>query len=111
MRRVLVGLHPRRWRAEYGEGFAALLDDTPLTARVVVDALRFAAVAHRRERPRAFLALGAVAWFFVAESAAMRAGITVNVLWAPTTPLRGAALALLLVPLGHLGRAGRMCSS
>jgi hypothetical protein len=43
MIRLLVALYPKKWRAEFGEEFAALLEDTRLTPRAV-------ALAHRLRR-------------------------------------------------------------
>src|SRR5262249_22060158 len=44
----LLALYPRRWRARYGEEFQALLEDTPLSPRTVLDCLRGALAAHVR---------------------------------------------------------------
>ena len=44
----LLALYPRRWRARYGEEFQALLEDTPLSPRTVLDCLRGALDAHVR---------------------------------------------------------------
>jgi DnaJ homolog subfamily C member 28 len=44
----LLALYPRRWRARYGEEFLALLEDTPLSPRMVLDCLRGALDAHVR---------------------------------------------------------------
>jgi hypothetical protein len=39
---ALVSLYPASWRARYGDEFAALLEQTPLTPPVVLDVLRTA---------------------------------------------------------------------
>jgi len=46
MMKKLVALYPRAWRERYGEEFLALLDEQPMTPRVVVDLLRGALDAH-----------------------------------------------------------------
>ncbi|MCM3885512.1 hypothetical protein [Frankia sp. R82] len=98
MRRILLALYPRKWRARYGDEFAALLQDTPLTLVAVIDVLRHAAGLRLQARPR----LTQVAAWALATAAieivALRAGLTDNILWAPTTPLRTLALAAVLTP-------------
>ncbi len=112
MRRLLVRLYPGHWRDDYGEGFARLLDETPLSAGVVVDCLRGAGTAHLRGRPRAGAIGAAATWFVVAQVLVLRAGVTANVVWAPTSPARGLMLlSTFLPPIGLMARArGRVSS-
>jgi hypothetical protein len=42
----LVGLYPRRWRIRYGQEFAALLEELPLSLRTVTNVLWSAGEAH-----------------------------------------------------------------
>ena len=44
----LLRLYPARWRARYGDEYAALLETQPTTASVVLDVLAGAVVAHIR---------------------------------------------------------------
>jgi hypothetical protein len=44
---TLVSLYPASWRARYGDEFAALLEQTPLTPLVVLDVLRTAGEERR----------------------------------------------------------------
>ncbi len=92
IRRVLLAMHPRAWRQRYGEEFAALLEDTTLTAAVVADVLKHCGALHARAHPRALLVAGAVVASVAGEVATLRTGLTVNILWAPTTLLRALAL-------------------
>ena len=46
VRSTLVRLYPRRWRHRYGDEFAALLEDAPLSSRMVIDIVRGAIAAH-----------------------------------------------------------------
>lgn len=94
----LVRLYPRARRERYGHGLAALLDDIPATPAAVIDLLRGAAVAHVRQRPRAATWLLAAVITVAAEVASVQAGVTANVLWAPTDPRRAVFLALTLAP-------------
>lgn len=98
MRRLLVALHPRAWRCRYGDEFAVLLDETRLTPLAIVDVLVSAARAHVRVRSGAALLVCAlvVSGFF--EEVSYRAGLTANILWAPTNPLRGVGLAATVAP-------------
>jgi len=112
MRRLLVRLYPRRWRDDYGEGFARLLDETPLSAGIVVDCVRGAGTAHLRGHPLA-AAIGVSAiWFMVAQVLALRSGVTANLVWAPTSPARSLMLLSTFVPpIGLMARArGRVPS-
>jgi hypothetical protein len=63
MIRLLVALYPRKWRATYGEEFAAFLADTRLTPRAVFDVVVSAGKLHA-------------------------ARLTANIAWAPSTPAR-----------------------
>jgi hypothetical protein len=92
--RFLVALHPKQWRQRYGEEYAALLDDTPLTASVVLDVVLHA--ARLRLPPRRVL----VAWCFVVI--AVQAGLSANVVWGRATPLRLLLLALFASPWAAL---------
>lgn len=93
--RMLVRLYPRRWRGRYGPEFAALLADTPLTPAVIVDVARHPAGEHVSARPL----VTALLVFALLDGAAVLGGITRNILWAPTTPLRALVLAVTVTPL------------
>ncbi|RBY78821.1 hypothetical protein DQ238_12060 [Geodermatophilus sp. TF02-6] len=98
----MVRLYPRRWRERYGAEFAELLAVTRLTPVVVLDVVRAAARERWRSGSGGLRALVAVLLFALCEVQAARLGVTENVLWAPTTPLRGAALAVTVAPLAAL---------
>jgi hypothetical protein len=100
MRRLtgLVRLYPRAWRRRYGAGLEALLDDMPVTPAVVLDVARGAAGAHVQQRRSAVVWLVAAVATMTAEALSFRAGVTVNVLWAPTDPRRALFLLLTLTP-------------
>jgi hypothetical protein len=93
IRSVLVAMHPRAWRQRYGAEFRALLEDTTLTPAAVLDILRNCSALQARAHPRALLVSGAVLASATCEITALRAGLTANILWAPTNVTR--ALALL----------------
>jgi hypothetical protein len=92
IRAVLVAIHPRGWRQRYAEEFRALLDDTRLTPSAVVDIARHCAGLQARAHPRTLLVAAAALVSAGCEIAARRAGLTANILWAPTNLLRGLAL-------------------
>lgn len=98
MRRLLVGLFPREWRDEYGEGFAGLLDEAPLSLGVVLDCLRSATIAHVRAHIMPVALTVAAVWFAAANVVAIRTGVTVNILWAPTSLTRGLMLLVAVAP-------------
>ncbi len=97
IRSVLVAMHPRGWRQRYGEEFRALLEDTALTPAAVVDVVKNCSTMRARAHPTALLVTGAVLASVAGELAALRTGLTANILWAPTNVLRALAL------LGTLG--------
>lgn len=95
---LLVGLYPRRWRATFGEEFAALLEDTRLTPRVVFDVVISAGKMHAAVHRRLAVVLAPVLWSGYMICLSVRAHLTANVLWAPTTPGRALALAATIGP-------------
>ncbi len=98
MRCLLLAMYPKRWRARYGDEFAALLQETPLTLAAIVDVLRHAVGLRLQARPRVAQVAGSVLATAAVEAMASRAGLTDNILWAPTTPLRTLALVAVLAP-------------
>ena len=95
----LVRLYPRAWRRRYGAGLESLLDEVPATPAVAFDVVRGAAAAHLAQRSTAAIWLVAAVATVAAEAASLRAGVTANVLWAPTDPVRALSLALTLAPV------------
>lgn len=98
MIRLLVALYPRKWRASYGEEFAALLEDTRLTPRAVLDVIFQAGKLHAGSRRRLMLVIASLLWSGCLEYLSVRARLTANILWAPTTPARTVALAATVGP-------------
>ncbi|WP_322748833.1 MULTISPECIES: hypothetical protein [unclassified Frankia] len=98
MRRFLLAMYPRQWRARYGDEFAALLQDTPLTLATVIDVLRHAVELRLQSRTWLAQITKSVLATAALEVAAVRAGLTDNILWAPTTSLRALALVAVLTP-------------
>jgi hypothetical protein len=98
MIRFLLALHPRAWRARYGEEFTALLESSPVTPAVVLDVLRNAARQHAASHAAAMHAATALVTSVVVEVTAVHLHLTADILWLPKTPLRGLALAALLLP-------------
>lgn len=104
MIRLLVALYPRKWRASFGEEFAALLEDTRLTPGAVFDVVASAGKLHAASRRRLALVLASLLWSGCMEYLSVRARLTANLLWAPSTPARALALAATIGP--WLGFAG-----
>lgn len=98
MIRLLFVLYPKAWRRTYGDEFAALLEQTRLTPRVIFDVLTQAAKLHASVH-RTRLPVGtAVLVSAAVEIIARTTGLTANILWPPTTPARAVALLALLAP-------------
>jgi hypothetical protein len=98
MIRLLIAMHPRLWRARYGEEFRALLENGPLTPAVVLDVLRNAARLHASAHA-GVLRIAVALWVSsVAEIFAVRWNLTDNILWVPSTPSRALALAVVVLP-------------
>ncbi|HKS50049.1 MAG TPA: hypothetical protein VJT49_34065 [Amycolatopsis sp.] len=97
MIRVLVALHPKDWRARYGEEFGALLEDSRLTPLAVANVVIHAGRLRTRAHMTGILAAAAFLASVACNQAALRGGLADNILWAPTDLPR----ALLL--LGTVG--------
>lgn len=105
MTRYLLALYPRQWRERYGEEFAALLDDTPPTLPMVVDVVYHAAALHAGRHQNALRVCAAVMVSALVEIVSVRAGLTTNILWAPTDPVRASALVAAVGPWLVLAQA------
>ncbi|MGD0699609.1 MAG: hypothetical protein ABSA02_06985 [Trebonia sp.] len=102
MIRLLIALYPKQWRGEFGEEFAALLEDTRLTPGAVADVVAGAGKLHaERHRQLAFV-IASLVWSGCLEFLSVRAGLTANILWAPTTPARALALVATIAPWAAL---------
>jgi hypothetical protein len=110
---LLVALYPRKWRKEFGEEFAVLLEETRLTPRAVIDVVVQAAKLHAETHRLLTSVLASLVWSGCLEYLSVRARLTANILWAPTTPARALALAattgpwLLLAAVTIARRRGR----
>ena len=98
MIRLLVALYPRKWRATFGEEFAALLEDTRLTPRAVFDVVVNAGKLHAAGHRRLGFVLAPLLWSGCMEYLSVHARLTANIFWAPTTPVRALALAAATGP-------------
>lgn len=111
MIRLLLALHPRAWRIRYGDEFRALLEDEALTMVVVLDVVCNAVRQHVAAHLFALRLLVALALSVLVEVLTVRARLTDNILWPPSTAVRALALALLVLswlPVArHLVRAVR----
>lgn len=102
---VLIRLHPKSWRARYGEEFQALLESEPLTALILFDVLRNAARQQVRAHHLWWCLVAAIAMSTVVEWIAVTANVTDNILWSPDTGVRAAVFAALLLPWMHFAGA------
>jgi hypothetical protein len=102
MIRLLVALYPKKWRAEFGEEFAALLEDTRLTPRAVANVIAGAGRLHAERHQRLVFVIASLLWSGCLESLSVRARLTANILWAPSTPARALALAATVAPWAAL---------
>lgn len=98
MIRVLLALYPGKWRAEFGDEFAALLEDTRLTPRAVLDVILQAGKLQAQAHRRLVLVTAALLWSGSMEVFAVHNHLTANILWAPTAPARAIVLAATVGP-------------
>lgn len=98
MIRLLLALHPGKWRARYGEEYRWLLESSPLTTAAILDVLRNAARLHAGAHPMLLRVLAAAVLSCAGEVLAVQAGLTSNILWPPTTIWRALALAAVITP-------------
>lgn len=94
----LARLYPRAWRRRYGAGLEALLDEMPATPALVLDVVRGAAAAHVQQRRSTVVWIVAAMATVAAEVLSLRAGVTANVVWPPTDPVRALFLLVTLTP-------------
>jgi hypothetical protein len=94
----LIALHPKRWRNEYGAEYRALIEDSPLTAAIILDVLRNAARLHGRARPTVIPVLVAIALSSIGETIAGQGRLSDNILWIPSSPLKAILFAAVVLP-------------
>jgi hypothetical protein len=112
--RLLVALYPKQWRAEFGDEFAALLEDTRLTPRAVANVIAQAGRLRAERHQRLAFVIAALLWSGCLEFLCVRAHLTANILWAPSSLARGLALAATIAPWAALAAvtlAPRLCGS
>ena len=97
-RKLLLALHPKAWRHEYGEEYLAFLEQVELGPAAVADIIRHALTLHAHARRRASQFCAALAISALFEVVALPARLTANIGWAPTTVARGLALAATVAP-------------
>jgi hypothetical protein len=102
MIRALLALYPRTWRAEFGDEFAALLEDTRLTPRAILDVTLQAGKLQAEAHRRLVFVITSLLWSAGMEVVSVHARLTANILWAPTTPVRAIALAATVGPWAAL---------
>lgn len=95
---LLLALHPKAWRARYGDEFRALIEDQPLTTLVVLNVLGSAARQQARAHRVVLRVAVAVVVSVGVEWVAVSGGFTDNILWSPNTGPRAALLAVLVLP-------------
>ena len=95
---LLVALYPRKWREKFGQEFAALLEDTRLTPGTVFDVVVQAGKLRAESHRGLTLVLGSLLWSGCIEYLSLRAHLTANIIWAPTSPARALALTATLGP-------------
>jgi hypothetical protein len=98
MTRLLVALYPPKWRATFGEEFAALLEDTRLTPRVIADVVVSAGKLHAASHRKLSFILTSLLWSALMEYLSKHAHLAVNALWIPRTPASALALAATVAP-------------
>lgn len=98
MIRLLLVLYPKAWRRVYGEELTALLEQSQLTPAVVIDVVAQGIRLHIEQHHGGVLVVAAGLMSVFVELASLSSGVTANVLWPPTTPIRAVALLALLTP-------------
>jgi hypothetical protein len=95
---LLIALHPKRWRNEYGDEYRALLESSPLTAAIILDVVRNAFRLHLAARPTLTPVLAALALCSIGEIIAGQGQLSDNILWIPSSPVKAILLAAVLAP-------------
>jgi hypothetical protein len=105
MIRALLALYPRKWRAEFGDEFAALLEDTRLTPRAVADVTLQAGKLHVAAHRRLGFVIAALLWSAGMEVIAVHDHVTANILWAPTDVAGAIMLLATVIPWSAMAGA------
>lgn len=94
----LIALHPKRWRNDYGAEYQALLEESPMTVRVILDILRNAGRLHVTARRTLLRVLAALALSSIGEVIAVQGGYADNILWIPSSAPKALLLVAVLLP-------------
>lgn len=95
---LLIALHPKQWRNEYGDEYRALLEGSPLTVAIVFDVVRNAFRLHVAARPTLTPILTAIAVCSIGETIAGKGQLSDNILWIPSSPVKALLLAAVVMP-------------
>ena len=76
LRKLLVALHPKAWREQYGEEFLAFLEQVDLGPAALIDVLRHAARLHAQARRRVWQICAALVVSVLFEVLALRLRLT-----------------------------------
>lgn len=100
MQAWLISLYPKEWRKQYGDEYAALLDDVGLSPQVVLDTIKAAFLANCNYYQKIIASSIAIVLYVVSGCFCLRFGLTDNwPFWAPTRPDRAIGLIITLTPL------------
>ncbi len=92
---LVIRLYPRAWRERYGEEFRALVEETGLDARSILDIAVHALIARVHAHRVGLAQVAALTVFVLADAAAVRGGYSDNMFWLPRGPGSAALLAVV----------------
>lgn len=98
-RRITLAMFPRAWRDRYGTELLDLADETGWTPRVWLDVIGCAVRVRARHHAVGLVALVGLAALVVTETAAVRGGVTDNIVWWPRSVGSAVVLVVVLVSL------------
>lgn len=100
MRQWLLSLYPKPWREQYGEEYAALLEDTELSVAVAADVAKMACTLQLSVYGHSLSAIIAACLYAASGVACIHLGLTQNwPIWMPTNIWQAVGLMITLVPL------------
>jgi len=99
MQGLLLSLYPKAWREQYGEEYAALLEDTGMSVATVLDVAKVGCLLRLRAYEKSLIIIAAASLYALSGVMCIRLGLTENwPIWIPTNLLQTVGLVITLAP-------------
>lgn len=96
--KLLIKIYPKKWQRQYGVEYEAMLSDMETTPGIIIDVIKQAFVLQVRFHKRLLLSVATLIVSGACDAISYKEHLTANILWAPTTLVRGVSLCVTLAP-------------